>query len=358
MVQITRQNRRPYLAILKVVFIAVTIISGIIITVSRAKRLIQVGGNSHTSPTVSKSYKHKAPIISLKDCHAGSTDFKLQTLWKSIDEITSSAEYKKSKVSGGIFLYPRQTTMITNLLQHQLSIHGNKQRQSDKGDSRWEEYSSPRNDTFRLCETGFGARHSTALFLHTLRSTTPTQDFEILTFDKFDRPYQKPVLDFLKKNTSPGKLVHIKGNSCKTVPATLEQDHNNFSECDFLHGSSLCPTDNIDLVRHAKCGAIVTSTAMHSLSDKDVYFGPKAQWRKLREQRCIDNITCFGEEKRVLKKSFVFANKNDLIAHEFCFARVTGSCHYKGKQSCEESSAGGIDALRRICLDRSIEAPE
>mmetsp|Transcript_27038 Transcript_27038/g.41413 ORF Transcript_27038/g.41413 Transcript_27038/m.41413 type:complete len:276 (-) Transcript_27038:249-1076(-) len=254
------------------------------------------------------------------------------------------------------------------------------------------------NRPFQICETGFGAGHSAALFLSSFDNDDVKMDVRVVTFDKFDRPYQLPIVKKLQQKFE-GRLTYIQGNSCKTVPAYLEkkQEHRNgsgrtrdetdgnnvnddtfdFAGCDFLHGSSLCPTDNIDLVRHAKCGTILTSTAMHSLSDTAVYFGPNAQWRKLREDRCIADITCFRENPLELDPdhSYIFAKNMKIIAHEFCFARVTGVCHYSrdggraggGRRrhgdatdlldddECADHSTS--DLLSNLCPEDTIEPP-
>jgi hypothetical protein len=41
----------------------------------------------------------------------------LQDQWGTIDKIISSQQYKGFKVSGDIFLYPRQTSMLTALFK-------------------------------------------------------------------------------------------------------------------------------------------------------------------------------------------------------------------------------------------------
>ena len=65
---------------------------------------------------------------------------------------------------------------------------------------------------------------------------------------------------------------------------------------------------------------------MNSLRDKDVYFGPKAQWRALVDKGCIENISCFQEQESTLANNFVFAKNNSKISHQFCFAVNTGKC--------------------------------
>ncbi len=116
------------------------------------------------------------------------------------------------------------------------------------------------------------------------------------------------------------------------------------------------------MVTHAKCGTILTSTAMHSLLDSSVYFGPKAQWRHLRDNGCVSDIFCFTEDSKILGSDFVFATKNSTISHKFCFGLVTGLCHYQGKNGgknsdCQERIANARNVLKEICLDHRVEVP-
>ncbi len=275
-------------------------------------------------------------------------------IWKQIDDTIASDLYKNSKVSGGIFLYPRQTFFLMKLIQGlSVSSWAGKVIGSSKVST------TDKLQPIQVCETGFGSGHSTALFL----SIGP--NVNVLTFDKFDRPYQLPIVEKLKKEFG-SQLEHRKGNSCKTVPKFFKESQDgvtkqHWSGCDILHGSSLCPTDNIDLVQHTECGTILTSTAMHSISDRDVYFGPKAQWRKLRRDGCISDISCFNEETKTLDKSFVFATKNAEIFHEFCFAIVTGMCHFWKNNSvdhkCTEKISNARALLKNVCQDYSIPVP-
>merc|ERR1712129_181914 len=77
-------------------------------------------------------------------------------------------------------------------------------------------------------------------------------------------------------------------------------------------------------------GVILTSTAMDSLTDRAVYFGRNAQWRKLRDKQCISDITCFKEEPRPLDRTYIFSRGKSagLFSHKFCFAYDTGLCSY------------------------------
>lgn len=94
----------------------------------------------------------------------------------------------------------------------------------------------------------------------------------------------------------------------------------------------MCKTDNIDLVHKTKAGVTLTSTAMDSLQDNAVYFGKDAQWRSLLGDDCIENVVCFKEEERTLDARLHLARgKEQVIAHEFCFAANTGRCGGKSK---------------------------
>ena len=146
---------------------------------------------------------------------------------------------------------------------------------------------------FRVCETGYGSGHSAALFL----SSAP--NVELVTFDKFDRPYQTATFSALRSLYGK-RLSRVVGDSCITVKQYKKQ-------CDFLHGSSLCQTDNIDLIAKSASGVTLTSTAMSSLTDKSVYFGKGAQWASLRKGGCIEDIACFGEEERKLSADLYLA---------------------------------------------------
>jgi len=273
----------------------------------------------------------------------------VQSLWNSIDNITSTyvqQNPKANKVSGGLFLYPRQTNLLQQLIHEMIIQHTIQHHQNDA--------------PFTICETGFGAGHSTAFFV----SQSP--NVNILSFDKFDRSYQLPIVSTLQ-NQYTGRINTIKGNSCKTVPTYFQTNPQN--SCNLLHGSSLCPTDNIDLVQHAECGVILTSTAMSSIEDRDVYFGPTAQWRKLRTQDCIEDIVCFSEDERRLDKSYIFAKEQAVIQHEFCFAIVTGKCMKRNpkmemdgtvyeSQSCILKKSKAKEILIRLCPSHTVSIPD
>ena len=264
--------------------------------------------------------------------------------WKFIDE-TVNQEFPDARVSGGIFLYPRQSSILTHLIQ---KIHA--------GQIQYKK-------TITICETGYGSGHSMALFQDASASIGPVR---VISFDKFDRPYQLPIWHSLNETISTTynnkrSFDFVKGDSCKTVPKYLPS-----FQCDILHGSSLCRTDNIDLVENSPCGVLLTSTAMNSLKDRQVYFGKNAQWRKLKERNCISNIVCFREDGTVgLKRDFVFAKKGSTPTGEFCIAVTTGRCQSgeKDSETTSKECVAKIDQLltylnlKHTCPMHQIEMP-
>ena len=277
--------------------------------------------DSLVSPTDHLPGKDICGSVNASSTNGGIIGESVYRHWNMIDEITHQ-EYPDAKVSGGIFLYPRQASILTHLIRR---MHAGR---------------TEHQKTITICETGYGSGHSMALFQDASSSIGPIR---VVSFDKFDRPYQLPIWHRLNKTMSGNKLQdtdnsnkksfdYVKGNSCKTVPKHLPS-----FQCDILHGSSLCPTDNIDLVENSPCGVLMTSTAMISLKDRQVYFGKNAQWRKLRERNCISNIVCFREDGTVdLKRDFVFAKKGSAPTGEFCVAVTTGRCQ-RGRADSEIS---------------------
>mmetsp|Transcript_5448 Transcript_5448/g.13688 ORF Transcript_5448/g.13688 Transcript_5448/m.13688 type:complete len:406 (+) Transcript_5448:144-1361(+) len=264
--------------------------------------------------------------------------------WKYIDE-TIQRDFPKERVSGGIFLYPRQSAILTHLVRkvHEGIVNG------DGGGDR----------ALTICETGYGSGHSMVLFQEASVSLGPVR---VVSFDKFDRPYQLPIWHHLNNGTATTttrdqqQRQHrfFAGNSCVTVPRELRS-----VSCDFLHGSSLCPTDNIDLVEHSPCGVLLTSTAMGSLGDRAVYFGKRAQWRKLRDRGCITGIVCYREDGTPLERDFIFAKKGEKRTDEFCVAVTTGRCQRGLPDSGTMSGAcrARVDeVLSRLALDRMCPA--
>ncbi len=220
----------------------------------------------------------------------------LEDSWQLINNVTSL--HPGSDVSGGIYLYPRQAMLLVYLVQREVASRANMQKILQP---------------FRVCETGFGSGHSAALFL----SSAP--NIEVVSFDKFDRPYQNAAFS-ARRSLYGNRLSRVVGDSCNTVKQYRKK-------CDFLHGSSLCKTDNIDLIAKSKAGVTLTSTAMSSLSDKSVYFGEGAQWATLKKGGCIDDIVCFIEEETTISADLYLAQgREQSISHQFCFARNTGTC--------------------------------
>lgn len=155
----------------------------------------------------------------------------LKDSWEMIESI--AAMYPGSDVSGGIYLYPRQTILISYLIQKEMAFTKQKSKKSKQ---------------FRICETGFGSGHSAALFL------AASPDVEVVSFDLFDRPYQLASVHALNAYFG-NRLKTVQGDSCKQVKRYS-------SKCDFLHGSSLCSEDNIELIHKSGAGVTLTSTAM------------------------------------------------------------------------------------------------
>ena len=128
----------------------------------------------------------------------------------------------------------------------------------------------------------------------------------------------------LQSKLGKGRIQHVIGDTCNTVPAFFSSP--NEKKCDLIHGSSFCPSDMKDLIRHLRPNGIVTATALNSLQDNNVYFGESAQWRQLLQEGCITEISCWKELQRTLEESYVFAKKGSHLEHEFCVAVNTGKC--------------------------------
>ena len=228
--------------------------------------------------------------------------------WLALDALVKNHR-QLTKVSGGIFLYPRQSFIFISIIQHLAS------KLSD-------------GQTIRVCETGFGAGHSAALFL------AASERVELVAFDNFDRPYQLPAVKMLQTSFGKDRVHYVAGDTCETVPAFFSEKGE--KKCDVIHGSSFCSSDMKDLTRHLRPNGIVTSTAMKSLLDKSVYFGENAQWRHLRQEGCVTRTTCWKEKRKKLEKSYVFAKQGSQMEHAFCVAINTGQC------SSQENASDGI----------------
>ena len=118
-----------------------------------------------------------------------------------------------------------------------------------------------------VCDTEFGAGHAAAIFLGFL------PHFELFMFDKFDRPYQLPALELVQKYFYQHVTQHFTDNFCLSVPRRLGSGG---TQCYVLHGFSLCKCDHIDLMGCSPCGVLLAATAVNSLGDHVVYFGPRS----------------------------------------------------------------------------------
>ena len=269
-------------------------------------------GSSNLIPDASAALMNEYHCNAIEN-NTATENNNVRNLWNELDSIAAS--YKGSSISGGIFLYPRQTQLLTKVIDNLIHL---------KNEHRHDE-----RNFLQICETGFGAGHSASFFLAISNKT------KVITFDKFDRPYQLPILEKLK-NMYPDRLHHIQGNSCESVPHFFTEPSNKkydaFQGCDLIHGSSLCQRDNVDLVTYSsKFGgsSILTSTAMNSLTGNDVYFGEKGQWQRLKSNGCISDIACFSDVSATLNRTYIFAQKGESISPKFCFARVTGKCDHR-----------------------------
>ena len=245
-------------------------------------------------------------------------------LWNKLDAL-SAKNRTSAKVSGGIFLYPRQSSIFLSILrQLESKLHNEA-------------------DTIRVCETGFGAGHSAALFLQS------SDRVEVVTFDRFDRPYQGRALQALGTQFGWSRLTYVVGDTCKTVPEYFSNP--NEKRCDLIHGSSFCPSDMKNLINNLQPNGIVTATAMNSVHDDSVYFGENAQWRHLRQEGCLSGIQCWKEKSSTLERNFVFAKKGSILEHEFCIAVNTGVC-----SSTRGDSVGQVThdyEFGRLCTNSS-----
>jgi hypothetical protein len=106
------------------------------------------------------------------------------------------------------------------------------------------------------------------------------------------------------------------------------------------------------------------------LHDQDVYFGPHAQWRKLRRRGCITNIVCFKEDNVIDSHDvMLLLKRGKSYTGEFCIAVTTGKCQ-KDKDgiiidSSEMTVKCSIETnemviklnINEICQQYQIEAP-
>jgi len=183
--------------------------------------------------------------------------FLRRSVWPYLDQLVGTTLQSQStaEVSGGIFLDDRLTNILLAITQVLL------------------EEDNLKTHRVKVCETGFGAGHGIALYSAAAsRAFNRNRGLDVVSFDFFSRVYQPITLNWINNvlyNTSSKELISVEGNTCKTVPEFF----NSQSVCGIVHGSSLCPSDNIDLVLFAAgCGTLLTSTAMDTLKGAYVYF--------------------------------------------------------------------------------------
>jgi hypothetical protein len=258
-----------------------------------------------------------------------------QSIWPKLDYLvkTSLSHHPPSlytRVSGGIFHDRLQTHVLIGLIRALFKLDGRAT-------------TSP----IRVCETGFGAGHSIAMWGTAAKSAFEgNHSLEVLSFDFFIRVYQQDSINFLREelyNTSGNTLITIRGNTCNTVPKLfgVSDPAKAKSRCELLNGSSVCPSDNIDLVLlAASCGTIITSTAMDSLNNSTVYFlnrgkenlkifnpETQGQWRWLLRNGCIADVRCFKDKPFKLQQDYVYAEAGTLHSQKFCVGLVTAGCN-------------------------------
>jgi len=263
-----------------------------------------------------------------------SYDFKIlrSIIWPFLDQFVETilqsespgnSEISQREVSGGIFLNPRLSTILIALTQVLLVKDNLK------------------TSRVKVCETGFGAGHGIALYsAAATRALTGSRVLDVVSFDFYDRIYQPTTLNWLSMalyNTSNKELISVKGNTCETVPEFF----NSQSVCGIVHGSSLCPSDNIDLVLFAAgCGTILTTSAMNHLWHTHVYFRnftakddpltflPKenGQWLWLLRNGCIAEVRCYYDKPFELQGDLGFAISGTSHYQSFCIGLVTAEC--------------------------------
>jgi len=273
-------------------------------------------------------FKTEADFTRLKSILWPELDLYIQSI------LSNSKASSRAHRSGGIFLYERQAHILLAITIRLLQWQDSEKR-------------------LMVCETGFGAGHSAILWLTAgtgvvLDNTT----MEVVSFDSFDRVYQEQAIIWIEEHLidtpidsvrgNMMELTSIKGNSCDTVPQFFMVNKKVKGLCDIIHGSSLCPSDNIDLVVFgATCGTVLTTTSMDSLHSA-VYFGGKStertsspllfspsddgQWQWLLRNGCIADVNCYDEASFILEHDFVFDKKGTVHSAKFCIGLVTSGC--------------------------------
>jgi len=237
---------------------------------------------------------------------------------------TTRAAIRERAVSGGIFLNSRFANILLALTEMLLQEDGIE------------------TSEVKVCETGFGAGHGVALYWAAASGLIEESiSLKVVSFDFYIRVYQPSTLNWLRMelyNTSSRELISVKGDTCWTVPKFFTSQ----AACGLVHGSSLCPSDDIDIVLFAAaCGTILTSTAMDSLESEYVYYfknftaeedpltflpNKYGQWSWLSRNGCIAEVTCYNEEAFALQRDLFFSNSGTSHNQKFCIGLVTGEC--------------------------------
>jgi hypothetical protein len=106
---------------------------------------------------------------------------------------------------------------------------------------------------------------------------------------------------------------------------------------------------------------------MGDLKDRQVYFGPNAQWRRLRDRGCITKPVCFEEDVLDVQRDFVFAKQGSTIPKsKFCIAMTTGKCSKETNRDsvCTSDISKVVSQLlypdnpdNKLCPHYQVEAP-
>merc|ERR1712238_524172 len=153
---------------------------------------------------------------------------------------------------------------------------------------------------------------------------------EVVSFDRFDRPNQIPSFLALESYFGNHGIMGLeeqrRGSQESNALLVIVVSRNYKKECHFLHGSSNCTTNSLDLIEKSAAGVTLTSTGIELLEDTSIHDGRNTQWASLLEKGCIKNTVCFQEEKRLLDVDYGVAKWQHQVTHNFCFAANTGVC--------------------------------
>ena len=226
--------------------------------------------------------------------------------WAALDRLISKhvrwshvfGSHTRERLSGGIFLYEKQAAHTISLVLGILKRRG----------------------SATVCETGFNAGHM-ALLVLTLPNTS------VVTFDVFDRSYQRVVLRYLQQTLglSP-RLKAVTGDSLNSV-GNFAEAHRDL-RCDLAH-PSVPGRENSDLLSLralSRRGAWVMPTALGR--DNAEVYGPRGSWPSaIRDGLIVDSRCAPAMRPRVVGSQYRFTAgpmmREALVDHIFCAGRYT-----------------------------------